>query len=355
MIRLEMHLPLARFDLEVRVELEGDSVAVMGPSGAGKTSLLEAIAGLRRASGLVEIFGERLLDDAAGIRLPPERRRMGYVPQDALLFPHLTAGENVRFGLARDEPAGRLFEETVRILEIGPLLSRYPDTLSGGERQRVALARAISTRPRLLLLDEPLAGLDVALKERILPYLLRVRDQMRIPLLYVTHNAGEALLLAREALLLRSGKVEASGEAAQVFASRRLETLDPAASFDNVFEGFLHPEVAAGTAVFAVRGAVARLVVPMAAGGELGRAVFSVAPEDVLLSLEPLRRVSARNVLEGRVETVDPRDGDAIVGVRAQGMLWRAHVTAAAVADLGLDRDREVWIAVKTQAFRRLR
>ena len=354
MIRLDLRLPLARFDLDVRVELEGDSVAVMGPSAAGKTSLLEAIAGLRRASGLVEVFGERLLDDAAGIRLPPERRRIGYVPQDALLFPHLTAGGNVRFGLAGEEPSDRFFEETVGILEIGALLSRYPDTLSGGERQRVALARAISTRPRLLLLDEPLAGLDVALKERILPYLLRVRDQMRIPLFYVTHNAGEALLLAREALLLRSGRVEASGEAAQVFASRRLEMLDPAASFDNVFEGFLHPEAAAGTAVFVVRGAGARLVVPMAASGELGRAVFSVAPEDVLLSLEPLRRVSARNVLEGRVESVDPRDGDAIVGVRTEGMLWRAHVTAAAVADLGLERDGRVWIAVKTQAFRRL-
>ncbi|MGE5278994.1 MAG: molybdenum ABC transporter ATP-binding protein [Acidobacteriota bacterium] len=354
MIRLDLRLPLARFDLDVRVELEGDSVAVMGPSGAGKTSLLEAIAGLRRASGLVEVFGERLLDDAAGIRLPPERRRVGYVPQDALLFPHLTAVENVRFGLAREEPSARLFEEAVGILEIGPLLSRYPATLSGGERQRVALARAISTRPRLLLLDEPLAGLDVALKERILPYLLRVRDEMRIPLLYVTHNAGEALLLAREALLLRSGGVEASGEAAQVFASRRLEALDPAASFDNVFEGFLRPQAAAGTAVFVVRGGGAPLVVPMAAGGELGRAVFSVAPEDVLLSLEPLRRVSARNVLEGRVESVDPRDGDAIVGVRTEGMLWRAHVTAAAVADLGLEREGRVWIAVKTQAFRRL-
>ena len=184
---LDIRLPLARFTLEVTARLEGASVAVMGRSGSGKTSLLEALAGLRRgARGRVVVGGRVLLDSASREDVPPERRRMGYVPQDALLFPHLTAAQNVRFG-ARPGRASRV-DEAVELLELAPLLHRYPATLSGGEKQRVALARALATDPALLLLDEPLAALDVALKERVLPYLLRVRDEARVPMVYVTHQ-----------------------------------------------------------------------------------------------------------------------------------------------------------------------
>ena len=354
MIRLDVRLPLARFDLDVRCELPRDAAAVMGPSGAGKTSLLEAIAGLRRASGRIEVGGDVLLDSTAGVDLPPERRRVGYVPQDALLFPHRTARGNVRFGLARDASAEAHFDEAVTILEIAPLLERYPATLSGGERQRVALARALATRPRLLLLDEPLAALDVALRDRILPYLLRVRDEMRIPFLYVTHNAGEALLLASEALLLRDGTVEACGPAGEVVVPHRLEPLDPLARFDNVFDGVVQ-DAGSGTGLGALaRDGAAPLFVPLETGGVPGRAIFSVSPDDVLVSSDPLRRVSARNVLEGTVEVLDVDHAGALVRIAAGGREWRARLTAAACADLELVPGRRVWIAVKTQAFRRL-
>ena len=328
----------------------------MGPSGAGKTSLLEAIAGLRRATGRIAVPGETLLDSAAGVDLPAEKRRIGYVPQDSLLFPHLTVEDNVRFGLAKNGPtAARLFDEVVGILEIGDLLPRYPATLSGGERQRVALARALATRPRLLLLDEPLAALDVALRGRILPYLLRVRDEMRIPFLYVTHNAGEALLLARAVLLLREGRVLASGPVGDVLAAHRVETVDPSASFDNIFDGVLEraPEGDGVGRLATPRGTV--LLVPVDPSFPLGRAVFSVAPEDVLLSVRPLEGISARNVFEGIVAGVDRFPSDAIVHVTAGDLAWRAHLTAGSVKDLGLAPGRRVWIAVKTQAFRRLR
>jgi molybdate transport system ATP-binding protein len=328
----------------------------MGPSGAGKTSLLEAIAGLRRASGLIEVSDERLLDSAAGVDVPAERRRIGYVPQDSLLFPHLTAEGNVRFGLAKNGPAaGRFFDEVVAILEIGDLLARYPATLSGGERQRVALARALATRPRLLLLDEPLAALDTALKGRILPYLLRVRDEMRIPFLYVTHNAGEALLLARAVLLLQEGRVLAAGPVSDVLAAHRVEAVDPGASFDNIFDGVLEKDPGEeGVGRLATpRGAM--ILVPMDPGFPLGRAVFSVAPEDVLLSVRPLDGISARNVFEGIVAGIDRFPTDAIVHVTAAALAWRAHLTAGSVKDLGLSPGRRVWIAVKTRSFRRLR
>ncbi len=351
MIELDLRLPVAGFRLDVRAVLRSDAVAVLGPSGAGKTSLFEAVAGLRRATGRIAVGGETLLDSKRSVDLPPERRRVGYVPQDSLLFPHLTAQENVRFALARSGAGRRLFDEVVSILEIGRLLPRHPATLSGGERQRVALARALATEPRLLLLDEPLAAVDVELKARILPYLLRIRDERRIPILYVTHNAGEAEALAGEAILLRAGRVEAHGPTREVIGTRALLSVDPSATFDNVVDGTLEALPDAGVARLRLPGGV--LVVPASATGERG--VFALAPEEILLSVEPLQRVSARNVLAGRVLALDSSGEDAMVRVEAAGATWRAHVTSGAVRDLGLGAGVPVWLAIKTQSFRRLR
>ncbi len=353
MIDLEIRLPLAHFTLEVSARCPGASVAVLGPSGAGKTSLLEVIAGLRRKSqGRVRLDGDVLLDSGAGVDLPPEKRRVGYVPQDALLFPHLTVEDNVRFGLSGAD-AERTFGEAAAILEIEPLLPRFPATLSGGERQRVALARALATEPRLLLFDEPLAAVDVELKARILPYLLRIRDERRIPLFYVTHNAGEAEALAGEALLLRRGRLEAHGPTRQIVA-QRLAAVDPSASFDNVFDGRIASAEQDGAVSLQLAGGTA-ITVP-ASGARMGeRAVFGVAPDEILLSLQPLFRVSARNVLVGEIRAVEPLGSDAMVHVEAGGAVWRAHVTEAAVLDLHLAAGLPVWLAIKTRSFRRLR
>jgi molybdate transport system ATP-binding protein len=357
-IELDFRLPLAPFTLNVSARLEGTAVAVLGPSGSGKTSLLEVIAGLRRgAVGRVALDGEVFLDSESGKVLDPENRRIGYVPQDSLLFPHLDAAGNVRFGLKRG--AGeKTFAEAVSILEITPLLSRYPATLSGGERQRVALARAVATEPRLLLLDEPLAAVDVELKERILPYLLRVRDEKKIPFLYVTHNAGEAGVLAREALLLQEGRVRAIGRVDEVLRPAALSSADPDASFENVFAGTLEPIEPVGSTAYLRISDEARLLVPgpigVAAGG---RAVFGVSPDDVLVSTKALERssVSARNVSPGEVIGLEPLGADTLARILAEGVEWRANLTAAAVADLDLSIGKRVWIAVKTHAFRRLR
>lgn len=357
MIELDFRLPLAPFTMSVTARLEGDAVAVLGPSGSGKTSLLEVIAGLRRgAEGRVAVGGDVLLDSGKRVFRRVEERRIGYVPQDSLLFPHLDAAENVRFGLGSGADAERTFEEVVSILEIAPLLSRYPATLSGGERQRVALARAIATEPRLLLLDEPLAAVDVELKERILPYLLRVRDEKRIPFLYVTHNAGEAAVLANEAVLLRAGRVEAIGRAADVLRPEALSKVDPDASFENVFEGVIAEGADSATALRLASGAL--LIVPRSAGLAPGnRAVFGVIPEDVLVSTRELDRetVSARNIVPGTVRALEPVGHETLVRIATDGPEWRAKLTAAAVSELGLVVGKPVWIAVKTHAFRRLR
>jgi molybdate transport system ATP-binding protein len=352
-IELDVRLPLARFPLAVRAELHGETVAVLGPSGAGKTSLLEVIAGLRpAAAGLVRVGADLLMDSACGVFVPPERRRIGYVPQDSCLFPHLDAGSNVRFGMRSDAPAG-LFEEAAAILEIEPLLSRFPATLSGGERQRVSLARAIAAAPRLLLLDEPLAAVDVELKERILPYLLRARDTLRIPFLYVTHNAGEAAAVAEEALLLRSGAVEAQGKPEAVLRSMMVSAADPDARFENILAGVVE---AGDGETTTLRVGQTKLTVPAGASSPPStRVLYGVSPEDILVSTEPPGQVSARNVFRGTVLSEDVNRAGAWIRVAASGIEWTVRLTRAAADELGLGPGEEVWLAIKTHAFRRLR
>jgi molybdate transport system ATP-binding protein len=206
----KISLPLASFVLEVDVEIRNRCVGVFGPSGAGKTSLLDLVAGLRRPpSAFIQFDGQVLTDTVSGVRVPARRRGIGYVPQDLALFPHLSVKQNLLYGRKADAGTTGLFslEHVTEVLEIQPLIARGVLDLSGGEKQRVALARALLTSPRLLLLDEPLAGLDTGLKARILPYLARVRDEFKLPMLYVSHNADEISALCDEVMVMNRGKI----------------------------------------------------------------------------------------------------------------------------------------------------
>lgn len=198
-------LPLGHFTLEVSIVFDAPATALYGPSGAGKTSLLEIVAGLRRPlRGSVQ-FDDRLVFDAArGIAVPPRALRIGYVPQDDALFPHMSVRRNILYG-ARDESE---LAHVARVLEIDHLLDRSVRRLSGGERKRVALARALASRPRLLLLDEPLTGVDPELRTRVLDYLVRVREEFPIPLLYVTHEIEEAKRLCTAQVRMEAGGIE---------------------------------------------------------------------------------------------------------------------------------------------------
>jgi len=340
---------LRSFTLHVELDVDG-VLAVVGPSGAGKSTLLRLIAGLDAPSrGRIECDGDLWFGD--GRDLPPERRRCGFVFQDYALFPHMTVRQNVAYGAD-----GTDIDPLLDRVGIRHLAAARPPRLSGGERQRVALARAVATRPRLLLLDEPLAAVDVELKERIVPYLLRVRDEKRIPFVYVTHNAGEAAVLAKEVMLLRAGRVESIGRSEEVLKAGAVSEVDPQATFENVFDGVVE-ERAASAATLRLAGGVVITVPADSAPPPGERAVFGVLPEDVLVSSEALDRatISARNVLSGEVQALEPLGGETLVRIGVDGSEWRAKLTAAAVSDLGLRAGKRVWIAVKTHAFRRLR
>jgi len=217
-------LPLTDFTLEVDVELDRPATAIFGPSGAGKTSLLDLIAGLRRAkSAFIQLDDVTLTDTAKGVELPARSRRIGYVPQDLALFPHMSVRRNLLYGSMPETETGPLFrlEHVARVLDIAPLLERGVGKLSGGERQRVALARALLSSPRLLLLDEPLSSLDGRLKNQILPFLQRVRGEFPVPILYVTHNADEVAALCDEVLMLEHGRVVGRKTPAELAAAGR--------------------------------------------------------------------------------------------------------------------------------------
>jgi molybdate transport system ATP-binding protein len=211
----DVHLPLAHFDLHVSARVEGSVIGIFGPSGAGKTSLLDTIAGLRiPRMGRIRV-GEIVLDDRASrTHVPARDRHIGYVPQENALFPHMTVLQNVRYG-AGNPPIDRVVE----VLEISHLLPRGVTTLSGGEQKRVALARALVTSPRLLLLDEPLAGLDRPLHQRIAAFLRRVRDDLHVPMLYVTHDPSELFAITDETLVLERGRIVAAGKTSEILGT----------------------------------------------------------------------------------------------------------------------------------------
>src|SRR4051812_48765263 len=213
MLRVDVARQLGEFSIEASFSSEGRVTGLFGASGAGKTSLINIIAGLLRPDrGVIAIDGEVLDDTAARIHIPAHRRRIGYVFQDARLFPHLDVRHNLDYGRRMnrlaDDPAQRT--RITELLDIGGLLDRRPGQLSGGERQRVALGRALLSKPRLLLLDEPLGSLDEGRKVEILPYLVRLRDE-GIPMVYVSHDAAELRQLATQIVMLRNGRVTALG------------------------------------------------------------------------------------------------------------------------------------------------
>ena len=214
MLRVDVVKQLGEFSLEAAFASEGRVTGLFGASGAGKTSLINMIAGLLRPDrGTIAVDGDVLEDTEKGVHVPAYRRRIGYVFQDARLFPHLSVRANLDYGRRMNglafDPAQ--FTRITELLDIGHLLDRRPGKLSGGERQRVALGRALLAKPRLLLLDEPLGALDESRRAEILPYLIRMRDEARIPMVFVSHDAAEMRQLATQIVMLRHGRVTSFG------------------------------------------------------------------------------------------------------------------------------------------------
>jgi len=304
LLRARVHVPLGRFDLDVDLELGARRTGLFGASGAGKSTLLGVIAGLRRdASGRVDFRGFRWLRDARA--MPPERRGIGYVPQDGLLFPHWSVRQNLLAGAHRASRRGAAsslrVDHVVRLLEITTLLDRRVTSLSGGERQRVALGRALCSAPQLLLLDEPFGALDVALRRRLLPLLERAVEAAQVPLVVVSHDPSELVALCDEVVVLSRGRVVAQGEARALLTDPDLQG-SPARGYDNVFVGRVMD--ARGDLVLVRVGSATTIAVRQSKLTAGDSVVLSLRAQDIMVGIEPPRGLSARNVLAARVEHI---------------------------------------------------
>jgi len=352
-LELALGADLPGFALDLQVASDARALGLFGPSGAGKTTVLEALCGWRQLPRARVRLGARVLvDTERGVDVPTARRRIGYVPQDLLLFPHWDVRRNLTAGAHARGPRAQL-DAVVEVLELGALLERHVATLSGGERQRVALGRALAAGPDLLLLDEPLASLDVALRRRILPYLLAVRDHLATPLVLVSHDATEVAALCDEVCVLRRGSIAARGRPAEVFSGPD-GALAEGAELDNVVRGTVEA-LDAGTATLRLAPGVA-LQVPCAGLAPGQEALFAIRADDVLVAVERPRAISARNLLAARVADLVPRGDEVLVraDLAGPGPRLAAALTHAAVAELELAPGREVVLLVKTRACRLL-
>ena len=356
MIAVALHHRFGRdgFLLDARFEAPSAGVtAIFGPSGCGKSTILAAVAGLLRPrQGMVSIGDDMLLDTARAVFVPPERRRCGVVFQDARLFPHLSVETNLRYGLRRAPPdsLGPGFEDVVALLGIAHLLRRRPAGLSGGERQRVALGRALLSRPRLLLMDEPLAALDAQRRSEVLPFLARLRDVARLPILYVTHALDEVDALADHLVLMESGLVIASGSVEALSARTDLPML--AARRD---AGVLLPcrviERRDGLSTLAFDGGT--LLTTSRPGPPGTRLRVRLRARDVAVATQEPQGLSTQNVLPVTLAAIaeGSESGEAFLLLGAGASTLLARVTRDSIQRLGLRPGMQVWALVKAVTF----
>ncbi len=340
------------FTLDVAFTIAPGITIIFGPSGAGKTTLLDCIAGLTTpGSGRIAVGNRILFDQASATNVPVQSRNTGYVFQDLALFPHLTVGRNVEYGLNGPKEARRKKSDAaLQSFRIANLRDRKPKDISGGERQRVALARALVTDPCVLLLDEPLAALDAATKSKIIEDLRAWNALHNIPILYITHTREEVFALGERVLVLENGRIVADGTPHGVMSAPRQESIAQLVGFENIFHavvGAAHEE--RGTMICRIDNSTVELETPLLRAESGSRLFIGIRAGDILLATVHPVGLSARNVIPGRVLSLEQRDVIVVVRVNC-GVEMEVHLTLAARDSLELQPGREIWLIVKTHS-----
>ena len=352
MLDLDLELRQGSFTLQGRLRVEQLASGLFGPSGCGKSTLLRAIAGLARPlTGYIKLNGVSLFDAQQCINLPSHRRRVGLMFQDSPLFPHLSVEHNLLYGFKLLPPAQRQFTlgRIIELLDIGHLLRRRPRHLSGGERQRVALGRTLLAAPRLLLLDEPLAALDEGHKQQILPFLRRVRDELRLPMLYVSHAINEILYLTSQLAVMEQGRILGQGPFLEVIRQDHILGLARSLGLENVLQvTVVRHESDIGCTT--VRYDHHELHLPLSNLPPGTETWIALRAADVALARHPIADITIQNQVPGRILGLRRIADRMLVEVNI-GVPILAEVTVKAVQDLGLVEGDTVYCLFKARAW----
>lgn len=341
------------FVLDVSFQAPPGFTILFGPSGAGKSTLLDCVAGLVRPNaGRITIGESVLFDSTMGIDVPSQKRRIAYVFQSLALFPHLSVEKNLTYGL-RDIPEydrQARVEAILKAFRIANLRNQKPPQISGGEKQRTALARSLVTQPRLLLLDEPLTGLDADLKAAIVDDLRAWNSAKGIPILYVTHSREEVDALGERVIAIDNGRVVSHGAPMDVLDAPRHKRLAQAAGFENLLSGTVL-DLRKPDGVMRVRlcESGCEIEVPLAHASAGDRVQIAIRAGDILLASQHPHGLSARNVLEGKILSLEQRGAMCVARVDC-GVTFVTHVTPGAVRDLELAKEKQIWLVLKTHS-----
>ena len=340
------------FRLECEAAFEPGVTAIFGPSGSGKTTLLNCIAGLVTPDeGVVEVAGRTVFSSSSKVNISPEKRRFGYVFQDSALFPHMTVRENIMYGYRLTPVEHRRTEpdQLIDLFDLVHLIDRSVTNLSGGERQRVALARALATSPELLLLDEPLASLDIGFRGRILEHLKRVWRELETSMVYVSHSISEVMALADTALVISSGRPVVHGKPSHVLVHPDVIEIADYASLKNLLEAKV---VAVGSedGLAEVMAGNARIVAPGIYRSPGDDVIISIRSGDIILALDVPPRLSAQNVISASIDEIHVL-GSRVLVYLGIGVPLVAEITPNALKDLDLREGQQLYVIIKTNSI----
>ncbi|MEM8887183.1 MAG: molybdenum ABC transporter ATP-binding protein [Bacteroidota bacterium] len=356
MLELDILLPRNHFDLEIRENFPEGITGIYGPSGAGKTSMLHAIAGLAKPKrGQIKV-GEKILFDAENkLHIPIEKRNIGYVFQEGRLFPHMNVEKNLRYGQKKNGNQLVSFEEVVELLKLGHLLDRKSSQISGGERQRTALGRSLLSSPDLLLLDEPFSAVDMALRKQILPFIIRIQQKFRIPMLVVSHDLPDLLKLSDRLCLIQEGKVIGHGNYYELLKEKEISHLFGSTSLINAIDMQVvksFPE--SGLTILRGNGAGQEVRIKCEQSREIYKEgqqikVF-IQADDIALSKKKLEHVSIQNQLKGKISDILQRDGSQLCMVDV-GFPLLVEISAESQKRMEIQKGSEIWCLFKSVAI----
>lgn len=354
MLSLDIQLQRNNFDLEAKFSLDQTITGLFGSSGSGKSTLLNLVAGLAHPdNGWLKLGDKHLFNSEKNINLSPNKREVGVVFQDSQLFPHLTVSANLLFGYKRINRKQRRFElsEIVDLLEIGHVLKKRPSQLSGGEKQRVGLGRALLASPKFLILDEPLASLDQGLKQQILPFLKRVKDELELPMVYISHSMEEILYLTDHLVVINKGRILGAGHFYDVIKDSNVKNITNSMGLENIIIAtIVAQDTQAGHTIADIKGSV--LLLPQTDRFSVGDVCYlSIHSNEIAIAKHQIPQISIQNQLQGEIISYTKNLSCISLQIRINSISLTVDITPKAFSDLALSKGETVYCLIKAQSF----